>query len=94
MDAVWSYDPNALPAMIVPIARGDADLVIGSRCARGGGVEDLPLGRRVISRSGSLFAQTLLRLEPYDLAGGFQASRTATLEKVSFEGVHAGGYVQ
>ena len=93
MDADWSHDPNALPAMIAPIVRGDADLVIGSRYVRGGGVEDWALGRRVISRSGSLFARTLLRLGPHDLTGGFKAWRTSTLEKVPFEGVHAGGYV-
>lgn len=89
MNADWSHDPG----LIAPIVRGDADLVIGSRYVRGGGVEERAFGRRVISRSGSMFARTLLRLEPHDLTGGSKASPTATLEKLPFEGVHAGGYV-
>ena len=93
MDADWSHDPTALPALLAPIARGDADLVIGSRYVRDGGVENWPLMRRIVSRSGSMFARALLRLEPLDLTGGFKAWRAATLRALPFEGVHAGGYV-
>lgn len=93
MDADWSHDPDALPALILPILRGEADLVIGSRYAAGGRVTDWPWARRVISRSGSLFARVVLQLKPRDLTGGFKAWRSGTLESVPFEGVHAGGYV-
>ena len=70
-----------------------ADLVIGSRYAPGGGVVDWGLGRRIVSRGGSLFARTVLALGPHDLTGGFKAWRAATLAAVPFDGVHAGGYV-
>jgi dolichol-phosphate mannosyltransferase len=93
MDADFSHDPAALPDLVAPIERDTADLVIGSRYARGGGVVDWGLLRRVISRGGSLFARTLLRLEPNDLTGGFKAWRASTLAAVPFGGVHAGGYV-
>ena len=93
MDADWSHDPAVLPALIAPITAGDADLVIGSRYAPGGGVVDWGVGRRVISRGGSLFARTVLRLSPNDLTGGFKAWRAATLAAIEFDGVHAGGYV-
>jgi dolichol-phosphate mannosyltransferase len=46
-----------------------------------------------VSRGGSLFARTVLRLEPRDLTGGFKAWRAASLAAVPFDGVHAGGYV-
>ena len=49
--------------------------------------------RRVISRGGSVFARTVLRLGPRDLTGGFKAWRASTLAEVPFDGVHAGGYV-
>jgi dolichol-phosphate mannosyltransferase len=93
MDADFSHDPAALPGIVGPVADGDVDLVIGSRYTRGGGVVDWGVGRRVISRGGSLFARTVLGLGPRDLTGGFKAWRAETLARVPFAGVHAGGYV-
>jgi dolichol-phosphate mannosyltransferase len=93
MDADFSHDPAALPGLIAPITDGSADLVIGSRYTRGGGVVDWGVGRRLVSRGGSLFARVVLGLDPGDLTGGFKAWRAATLAAVPFDGVHAGGYV-
>ncbi len=93
MDADFSHDPAALPALVEPIATATADLVIGSRYAPGGGVVDWGLGRRIVSRGGSLFARAVLALSPHDLTGGFKAWRADTLAAVPFDGVHAGGYV-
>ena len=93
MDADWSHDPAALPSLVEPLITGRADLVIGSRYTRGGRVEDWGLGRRLISRFGSVFARTVLRLTPNDLTGGFKAWQAATLAAIPFDGVHAGGYV-
>ena len=93
IDADGSHDPAALPSLIAPIEHGAADLVIGSRYTRGGRVEDWGIGRRLISRMGSLFARTVLRLRPNDLTGGFKAWRASTLAAIPFDNVHAGGYV-
>jgi len=93
MDADFSHDPAALPGLVAPIAAGGADLVIGSRYTKGGGVVDWGLGRRIVSRGGSLFARVVLGLGQNDLTGGFKAWRASTLAAVPFDGVHAGGYV-
>jgi dolichol-phosphate mannosyltransferase len=93
MDADFSHDPLAVPSLVDPIQRGEADLVIGSRYTRGGGVVDWGLGRRLISRCGSLFARVVLGLSPNDLTGGFKAWRGTTLAAIPFDGIHAGGYV-
>jgi len=93
MDADWSHDPASLPSLIGPVVAGTADLVIGSRYVAGGGVVDWGLGRRLISRGGSVFARLVLRLAPHDLTGGFKAWRAATLATIPFAGIHAGGYV-
>jgi len=93
MDADFSHAPEALPDLVAPIVAGGADLVIGSRYTKGGAVEDWGLSRRVISRGGSLFARTVLRLRQDDLTGGFKAWRASTLTGVPFDGIHAGGYV-
>jgi dolichol-phosphate mannosyltransferase len=93
MDADWSHDPAVLPVLVAPILADRADLVIGSRYTKGGGVVDWSLLRRLISRGGSLFARVVLGLRPNDLTGGFKAWRAQTLAAVPFAGVHAGGYV-
>ena len=93
MDADFSHDPAALPSLVTPIADGTADLVIGSRYARGGRVVDWGPARRLISRGGSVFARTVLGLAPHDLTGGFKAWRAETLAAVSGGTVRAGGYV-
>ena len=93
MDADWSHDPAALPSLLAPIVEDRADLVIGSRYAKGGRVLDWGVGRRIVSRGGSLFARTVLNLKPNDLTGGFKAWRASTLAAIPFDGVHAGGYV-
>ena len=59
MDADFSHDPERPARPASPRSSRDAaDLVIGSRYAAGGGVVDWGIGRRVISRGGSLFART------------------------------------
>ncbi len=93
MDADWSHDPSILPRLLGPIRAGEADLVIGSRYTKGGRVEDWGLGRRFVSRAGSLFAQVVLTLRPNDLTGGFKAWRASTLQAIPFDRIHAGGYV-
>ncbi len=92
MDADWSHSPDYLPALMAAIEHG-ADLVIGSRYTRGGGVRDWGILRRIVSRGGSLFARVVLRLRTHDLTGGFKAWRRAALEAVEWERVHSGGYV-
>jgi len=93
MDADFSHDPATLPALIAPLEADRADLVIGSRYVTGGGVVDWGIGRKVISRGGSLFARIVLGLPVNDLTGGFKAWRASTLAAIPFAGVHAGGYV-
>jgi len=93
MDADFSHDPAVLPSLVAPIENDEADLVIGSRYTEGGGVVNWGFGRRMLSRGGSLFARTVLRLRSNDLTGGFKAWRASTLAAVPFDGVHAGGYV-
>jgi dolichol-phosphate mannosyltransferase len=93
MDADFSHDPTALPSLIGPVRDDSADLVIGSRYTPGGRVVDWGIGRRLLSRGGSLFARIVLGLAQNDLTGGFKAWRASTLAAVPFDGVHAGGYV-
>lgn len=98
MDADWSHDPKYLPTLLGALRRdaaspSGADLVIGSRYVKGGGVRNWGILRRLISRGGSLFARTVLRLSTRDLTGGFKAWRRETLDALPLDKLHSGGYV-
>jgi dolichol-phosphate mannosyltransferase len=90
MDADFSHDPADLPRLIR--AAADADLVLGSRYVRGGGVENWGLFRRALSRGGSLYARVLLGVPVHDLTGGFKCFRRETLVGIDYLNTHADGY--
>jgi dolichol-phosphate mannosyltransferase len=90
MDADFSHDPADLPRLIEAADR--ADLVLGSRYVPGGGVTDWGLGRRLVSRGGSLYAQILLGVPVHDLTGGFKCFRREVLERLDLESVGTDGY--
>jgi dolichol-phosphate mannosyltransferase len=90
MDADFSHDPADLPRLLA--AAEDADVVLGSRYVRGGGVRDWGLVRRLISRGGSWYARRILRVPVRDLTGGFKCFRREVLERLDLEDVHADGY--
>jgi dolichol-phosphate mannosyltransferase len=91
MDADFSHDPRYLPDMI-RLAREGADMVVGSRYVAGGGTENWGLGRKIISRGGSLYARTILGIRVRDVTAGFVCYRRATLERIDFETVRSNGY--
>ncbi|GAA0324414.1 hypothetical protein GCM10009528_47260 [Kineococcus aurantiacus] len=92
MDADGSHPVSALAPMLAAIESG-ADLVLGSRYVRGGGVDDdWPLERRVLSRGGNLYASALLRLGVRDLTGGFKMWRTELLRSLPVDRLDAAGY--
>lgn len=90
MDCDFSHDPADVPRLIA--ASGDADLVLGSRYARGGGTENWGLLRRFVSRGGCLYAQVLLGVRVRDLTGGFKCFRRTTLEAIDLDALSAHGY--
>jgi dolichol-phosphate mannosyltransferase len=90
MDADFSHDPADVPRLIK--AAETADLVLGSRYVRGGGVSDWGLLRRMVSRGGCWYAQHLLGVPVRDLTGGFKCFNRRVLETIPLDDVHADGY--
>jgi dolichol-phosphate mannosyltransferase len=91
MDADLSHDPADIGRLVA--AAQDADLVLGSRYVRGGGVGDWGPVRRVISRAGSWYAKTMLGLPIRDLTGGFKCFRREVLESIDLAEARSHGYV-
>jgi dolichol-phosphate mannosyltransferase len=90
MDCDFSHDPNDVPRLIE--AAGEADLVLGSRYARGGSTGNWGLGRRIVSRGGCLYAQVVLGVRVRDLTGGFKCYRRQALEAIDLDALSARGY--
>jgi len=90
MDSDFSHDPADIPRLLE--ATRDADLVLGSRYVEGGGIVNWGLGRRLLSRGGSLYARMVLGVAVRDLTGGFKCFRRETLAALDLATVHAGGY--
>jgi dolichol-phosphate mannosyltransferase len=90
MDADFSHSPRYLPPMLARAA--EADLVLGSRYVPGGGTVNWGLGRRILSRGGSLYARTILGVPYRDLTGGFKCFRRQVLEGIDLASVRCTGY--
>ena len=91
MDCDFSHDPAAVPSLIAACEQG-ADLALGSRYVKGGGTVNWGLGRRAISRGGSLYARLVLGVGVRDLTGGFKCFRRGALEAVDLDAIAAKGY--
>jgi dolichol-phosphate mannosyltransferase len=91
MDADGSHDPADLPRML-ELARGGADLVIGSRWVTGGRVLNWPWIRQAISRTGNAYSRKVLGSRIRDLTSGFRVFTADALKSVELSAVSSQGY--
>jgi dolichol-phosphate mannosyltransferase len=91
MDADGSHDPRYLATMLA-LAEDGADVVIGSRYVPGGGTINWGLGRKILSRGGSLYARTILGVDVRDVTAGFICWRRTALEQLDLPTVTSNGY--
>jgi dolichol-phosphate mannosyltransferase len=90
MDCDFSHDPAVIPSLLASL--DEADVVLGSRYVRGGGVVGWPLLRQAISKGGCLYARLVLGVPVHDLTGGFKAFRSGVLEYLLGRSIDARGY--
>jgi dolichol-phosphate mannosyltransferase len=90
LDADFSHDPARIPALIAASAR--AEVIIGSRYCEGGGVENWPARRRVLSRFANAYVARITGLRVRDATSGFRCYTRRALRAL-LEGRMAGeGY--
>jgi dolichol-phosphate mannosyltransferase len=90
LDADFSHPPRYIPAIVDGMV--GHDVMIGSRYVPGGGAENWPLTRRIISRSVNLFVRLFLRLPVRDASGAFRCYRVAKLREARLDCVRSRGY--
>lgn len=90
MDADGSHQPEQLGRLLGAIE--SADLVIGSRWVPGGSVENWPLRREVLSRTGNAYIRLALGLGLRDATAGFRAYRAEALRQIGLDEVESAGF--
>jgi dolichol-phosphate mannosyltransferase len=92
MDADGSHDASVLPAMFARLDAGEADLVIGSRYAPGGSVENFTAARKLNSAVANGMARMLLGLRVRDCTSGFRVYSAALLRRMRLDALRSTGY--
>jgi dolichol-phosphate mannosyltransferase len=90
MDGDHSHDPGDIPAFLR--AAQEADLVLGSRYARGIRVINWPLRRLLLSLSAAKYVRVITGMPFSDPTGGFKCFRRRALQAIDLENVHSNGY--
>ena len=91
MDADFSHDPGALPALVQPLTEG-YDVAIGSRYVKGGQVPNWARHRHLLSQGGNRYASMVLGLHVSDSTAGFRAYSAGILRQLDLEMIRAEGY--
>jgi dolichol-phosphate mannosyltransferase len=91
MDVDFSHDPRVVPTMLGTLEAG-ADAVVGSRYVEGGGTENWPVHRRLLSRWGNRYTAFVLGLRIRDCTSGFRAYRAPALRAIEHGTTGAEGY--
>ena len=92
MDADFSHNPNDLPRLYDACKNGGADVAIGSRYVKGGGVVNWPADRRALSKGGSLYTRMITWMPVKDPTAGFMCYKKDVLETINLDQIVFVGY--
>ena len=91
MDCDFSHTPQDLVRLVEACQQG-ADMSVGSRYTKGGGVVDWPLKRRIMSRGAGIYVNLILGLGVQDATAGFVCYKRQVLETLDLGGIQFIGY--
>ncbi len=90
LDADFSHPPRYLPGILAGMSK--YDVTIGSRYVHGGGTENWPFKRRVISRCVNTLVRVLFRMPVQDASGAYRCYRVSKLRETRLDRVRSRGY--
>ena len=90
MDADFSHPPRFLPGIIAGMQT--RDVMIGSRYVKGGGTENWPMSRLIISRSVNALVRLLFRMPVRDASGAYRCYRVSKLRETALDEARSQGY--
>ncbi len=92
MDADFSHNPADLSRLYHACRYDGADVAIGSRYVKGGGVVNWPANRIALSKGASLYTRMITWMPVKDPTAGFVCYRTEVLEAINLDEIHFTGY--
>lgn len=92
MDADFSHNPEDLIRLYKACAEEGGDLSVGSRYCKGGGVENWPWNRKLLSYYASVYVRIVLGIKVGDTTAGFICYTRKVLQDLDFEKVTFKGY--
>jgi len=92
MDADFSHNPEDLKRLYNACKKEGADLAIGSRYVKGGGVVNWPGNRIALSRGASLYTRMITWMPVKDPTAGFMCYKKEVLEAINLDEIHFVGY--
>lgn len=91
MDADFSHPPKDLNNLYAACKQG-ADVAVGSRYTKGGGVKDWSNYRLFLSRGASLYVRMITFMPVMDPTAGFKCYRRKVLETIDLDKIKSIGY--
>lgn len=92
MDADFSHNPKDLIRLYDACRNQGADVAIGSRYVKGGGVINWPADRIALSKGGSLYTRIITWMPIKDPTAGFMCYTAKVLESIDFDSITFVGY--
>jgi dolichol-phosphate mannosyltransferase len=92
MDADFSHSPADLPRLYNACKYEGADVAIGSRYVKNGGVRNWPRNRIALSKGASLYTQIITFMPVKDPTAGFMCYRREVLETINLDEIKFVGY--
>ena len=92
IDADFSHNPADLPRLYNACKNEGADLAVGSRYVKGGGVVNWPANRIFLSKGGSLYTRIITWMPVKDPTAGFVCYKKEVLETMNLDAIAFVGY--
>ena len=92
MDADFSHNPADLTRLYHACKYEGADMAIGSRYVKGGGVVNWPSNRIALSKGGSVYTRLITWMPVKDPTAGFVCYRKEVLETINLDEIRFTGY--
>ena len=92
IDADFSHNPNDLPKLYNACKNEGADVAVGSRYIKGGGVVNWPINRIALSKGASLYTRMITWMPVKDPTAGFVCYKKEVLETINLDEIRFVGY--
>jgi len=91
MDADFSHPPKDLPRLVRACQNG-ADVAVGSRYTKGGGTDNWPMDRLILSKGASYYVQAITWMPVKDPTAGFVCWSNRVLSAIDLDKIKFIGY--